>query len=471
MDGSIKRLGTNTILVFIGNMGSKLISLIMLPLYTRWLSVEEYRLTDIISVYVSLLFGIITCCITDALFVFPKDSSCDDKKKYFSSGVIFELVMLIVTLLCFILISWLSNNHSFNNSFTNNIWAIFFMLFSQTIQQTSQQFVRSIDKMKVYSISGIVSTVAVALYSFILIPKHGVMGYVWAIILSNVTAAVYSLFASGSLRFFSVFSMDTGYLNKMLKYSIPLIPNGVMWWLVNAINRPIMEKSIGLYGNGVYAVANKFPGVLTMLFAVFITAWQISVLEEFKKDNYSVFYNRVFKLVFYALVFFMLLITIFSKSIITIFADPDFYEAWKYVPALTLSVVFSSVAGFVGVNFSASRESKYYFYSSIFAALVAVVLNSLLIPRFGIWGAVLSVNGSFVVMAISRIFFSSKYVQIRNKAQFILLVLFAVLFCYIYAKEYPIIINISLLIAFCFYVLITERRLLLSVINKYKHDK
>lgn len=74
------RLGKNTLLVFLGNAGSKLIGLIMLPLYTRWLSVDDYGLTDILNVYVSLLLGVVTCCIAESLFIFPKgvdEEKCD----------------------------------------------------------------------------------------------------------------------------------------------------------------------------------------------------------------------------------------------------------------------------------------------------------------------------------------------------------------------------------------------------------
>ena len=65
-----KRLGKNTLLVFIGNAGSKLIGLVMLPFYTSWLSVEDYGVTDIINVYVSFLVSIVSCCIAKAIFLF-----------------------------------------------------------------------------------------------------------------------------------------------------------------------------------------------------------------------------------------------------------------------------------------------------------------------------------------------------------------------------------------------------------------
>lgn len=466
---SIGRLGKNAILVFIGNMGSKLISLIMLPIYTRWLSVEDYGLTDIISVYVTLLMGVVTCCIADALFVFPKGANTEDKKKYFSSSVFFEIIMLLITYLIFFFIQKCTKENT--SSFVDNIWLIYLMLCSQIIQQTIQQFVRSIDKMLLYSLTGIISTVTVALYSIILIPRFGVIGYVFAIILSNVSASIFSFIIAKIYTFVSIVSINLCYLKKMLQYSVPLIPNGIMWWLVNAVNRPIMENSVGLYGNGIYAVANKLPGVLTMLFSVFVTAWQISVLEEFGKKEYKKFYNKIFEFLFVLMITAMMIITMLSKELISLFADQSYYEAWKFVPALTLSVFFSSIAGFVGVNFSAARQSKYYFYSSIYAAVVAVVLNSTLIPRYGLWGAVVSLNGSFAIMAISRIMYSWKYVSIDKIYVYLLYLLYALIFGYVYMMELPSYINMILFGIFIIYILISKRKLIINLIKNYNNDR
>ena len=87
--GKYSRLGKNTLLVFIGNAGAKLIGLLMLPFYTRWLSVEDYGTTDIITVYVTFLMYIVTCSLAEAIFVFPKGAEREKQKSYFSSGVAF----------------------------------------------------------------------------------------------------------------------------------------------------------------------------------------------------------------------------------------------------------------------------------------------------------------------------------------------------------------------------------------------
>lgn len=97
-----KRLGKNTLLVFIGNAGSKLIGLVMLPFYTSWLSVEDYGVTDIINVYVSFLVSIVSCCIAESIFIFPKGQKVEKQKQYFSSGIVFVLQAFF----CLLLIVW-----------------------------------------------------------------------------------------------------------------------------------------------------------------------------------------------------------------------------------------------------------------------------------------------------------------------------------------------------------------------------
>ena len=454
----VKRLGKNTLLVFMGNFGSKVIGLLMMPFYTKWLSVEDYGVTDLIHVYVSFIIGFVTCCIAESLFIFPKNKPQEEQTQYLSSALVFCFTTSSITALLFALIQFASNTFSIYNSFTNYLWLVYFMMISQIFQTLTQQFTRSIDKMLVYSITGIVATVTSIGYSFALVPKYGVNGYVISMILSNLSAAIYSFGASKSFLFFDIKSFKVGVTKKMLKYSIPLIPNSIMWWVVNALNRPIMENSVGMHDIGIYAVANRFPGILSMVFAVFATSWQISVLEEFGNKTYSKFYNQIFRVIFSVLIVVLLCLTIGSKIIIRFFADPEFFEAWKYVPLLTLSVFFSNISGFAGANFSATRESKYYFYSSLWGAATALLLNFILIPMIGIWGACISVIFSFIIMSISRIAYSWKYVHLENIISYVgILLLIMFLMCLVIYE-----CNIFLVVVNCILVMVS----LFVLVNK-----
>lgn len=418
-----KRLGKNTVLVFIGNAGGKLIGLVMLPFYTSWLSVEDYGVTDIISVYVSFLVSIVSCCIAESIFIFPKGQEVEKQKQYFSSGIAFALSALMFSFLLFGIIDMFFSQCAFSNSFTTHIWLIYGLMAATLLQQLFQQFTRSIDKMVVYGIAGIVLTLLTALCSFVLIPSMGVFGYVLSLILANFLTGLYSFLFSGSYKYCSWYSVSKERCMELLRYSVPLIPNGVMWWLVSALNRPIMETYVGLHGIGLFAVANKFPGIMAMIFTIFVTSWQISVLEEYSKEGFSGFYNRIFRSVVLILLVLLVVITFVSKWLILFFASSDYLNAWIYIPILTLGTLFSSVSGLAGSTFSAVRKSKYFFYSSVYGGLSSIVFNFLLIPLWGIWGAALSVVLSFMAMSVSRIVYSWRYVKLIHVPRLLLMLL------------------------------------------------
>jgi O-antigen/teichoic acid export membrane protein len=140
------------------------------------------------------------------------------------------------------------------------------------------------------------------------------------------------------------------------------------------------------------------------------------------------------------------MISILSKPLIGIIADPKFMDASKYIPILSLSALFSSISSFVGANFSATRESKYYFYSSIWGAVTAVVLNLSFIPVWGLYGAVFAMVISHFVMALSRIKYSWKTVMITNVYFYILLLVV----CLIIILTLCFVNNFKLLISIIF---------------------
>lgn len=390
----------------------------MLPFYTRWLSVSDYGLTDIIGVYASFLLGIISCCIAEAIFIFPKDQDRRTQSEYFSSGVTFAFGMFAVFAILFAATQRIAGIYNIHNTFVDYIWLTYGLVVSQILQQVFQQFTRSIDHMMVYGMAGIIQTALTACFAFLMIPRWGVNGFIISQMSANSLTALYSFVVSRSYRYYSIKSISKYRCKEMLKYSIPLIPNGIMWWLVGALNRPIMEANVGLHGIGLFAIANKFPGILTMLFGVFATSWQISVMEEYGKEGFSKFYNKIFRAIFLGVFELFIIITLCSHLMVILFTTPNFYEAWKFIPLLTLGSLLSAMSGMGGMVFSAVKKSKYYFYSSVWGAAVAVVANFFFIPLWGILGAGIAVVLSFFTLAASRIIYAWQYVHVTQLSRY-----------------------------------------------------
>lgn len=462
------RLGNNTVLVFVGNMGSKLIGFLMLPFYTKWLSTADYGAFNLIAVYAGLLQGFVSLCISESVFIFPKGESKKTQQEFFSSGLFIISLNILFTGVIFFVLKKIIPNDSIAIKY---IWVIFALTVATFVQTYVQQFARSIDKIKIYAYTGIVLTASIALLSFILIPKYKLNGFLTTQILSYFIAALFSVIFSKAYSFFSFFSIKKERYRTMLKYSLPLIPNSVMWWVISALSTPIMESHLGLEAIGIFSVANKFPGLLTTLFAVFAVSWQISVLEEYNKEGYKEFYNRILRIVFAGLVFLSFIIAVSSKLIVSVMADGGYFDAWKFIPILTMGVLFSSLSAFVGMIFSAVRKSRYYFYSSVWGALASIVLNLMLIPKFGLWGAAIAVVSSHAIMAFSRIYYSWQYVKITSLLSYVWMILMNIwLLFVIYFANNTFFKSINIVFIFLLFILTNKKlfidlKLLVSVLK------
>lgn len=267
----------------------------MLPFYTSWLSTKDYGSLDLISVYGFFLTGFITCCLADAIFRFPKDQKKKIQTQYFSSGSFFSILSFAIAGMLFYMVTRFLPETSFFRHYAS---AIYLIIFAGYLQMYTQQFVRSIDRMNIYVIAGIANTVFFTLFSFLWVPSLHLEGYIRAQILSSLLTCIYTCIHGRIDKYFSFQAIRKEPIRQMLYYSIPLIPNSLIWWAVSSSNRFFIQGSDSLDLIGIFAVANKFPAFIMIIFNIFFYSWQISVLEEFGKPHYKAFYNKIFAFVY-----------------------------------------------------------------------------------------------------------------------------------------------------------------------------
>lgn len=469
MDLRYKNFGKNTLLTLGGNAGSKIIGMLMLPLYTKWLTVEEFGVTDIINVYSLFILGFVSLCISDAIFVYPKNADEVKMKQYFTTGLVFSFCAIAISSFLFYGVTKAFLLCGKSNVFSENAWLIFGMMAATFLQNYTQQFTMSINKMVIYSITGVVNPAFTALFSFMFIPCWGIKGYVFSIILAQICASIYSFVFSKSYKYFDIKFIDRNSLLELLKYSIPLLPNGIMFWLVNGMNRPLMEHYAGLYAIGLLAVANKFPGILSSLSSIMGNAWSISMLEEFHKPDFNKLFNNLFKSIMLVIFIGSCVIAVSSKWLIGLFAAPEYKDAYMYVPLLTLGVVFNHAGGLIGGIFGAAKKSKYFFYTSFWGALTSVLAMSALIPTMKIFGAVMAITISFFVMTIARLKYAWRHIHGFDIPFYINLIAINMAFCIIVPSNFEMHIKIISYILLFGYLIYTNLEYLHLLKTKIIH--
>jgi O-antigen/teichoic acid export membrane protein len=167
---------------------------------------------------------------------------------------------------------------------------------------------------------------------------------------------------------------------------------------------------LGASANGLFAVAQKIPSVLSIISSIFAQSWQLSAIEEYDSKDRSNFYSKVFNnyslLMFIAVSAILVVLKLLMKNIMSI----NYYLAWEVIPYLLIGSIFNSFSVFLGTNYIAARETKGVFKTTIFGSTITVILGSILIPFIGINGAGVSIMLSSIIMWIIRIVDTKKYI-------------------------------------------------------------
>lgn len=401
-----KKLLRNSAIFAIGNLGSKVISLLLIPLYTYYLTTDQYGTVDLITTTLGLLIPIFTMSIYDAVLRFVMDKSYN-KKKILNNALILTLVGFFVAILMYPVF-----NIIFPFSNVMNYFYIF--LFTQSINSSLLQFVRAIDKVKLFALAGIISAFVVLIGNliFLMIMGWGIRGYLISLVSADIVSCILMCWGAKIYNYFSFHEIDLNLLKKMLLYSMPLIPNALMWWVMGLSDRYIITYFIGIGANGLYAVANKIPNILNMINSIFFQAWQMSAIEEASSNSKSMFYTKVFGVFSATMLVFTSLFLVFLKLVMRLFLSVNYFEAWRYVPFLLLGVVFSSFSGFLGTNYIASKNTVGVFRTSLIGAVINLIANLCLVPTIGTNGASISTLLSFAIIWVLRIIETKSFVTI-----------------------------------------------------------
>ena len=247
---------------------------------------------------------------------------------------------------------------------------------------------------------------------FLAVFSWGINGYLWASVLANVFSTLIVL-VYGRLIEYIGFSFDKHYLRSMLKYSIPLIPNTLFWWIMQSADRYVITFVLTSSDNGIYAAANKIPTIIIALSNIFIQAWQLSSVDEAKSRDKSEFYSNIFQTLSMVVVCSASFIMLILPYVYKVYVNAAYYDGWTCVPYLLIAMVFSCYSSFLGTNYVAMKKTKGVFLTTVIGAVVNILLNFVLTPIMGIKGTALATAASFFITWVVRAIDTRKFVTLN----------------------------------------------------------
>lgn len=391
-----KSLAKNTAIFAIGTFGSKILSFIMVFFYSRAMQTDEFGLLDIIINSASLLLPIAMLGITNAVIRFGLD---DDYKKQdvFTTGLVSVGIGFGILLLASPLIMLVDDLKDY-------IVLFYAHILMSALRHVCSFFVRSDNKTKLYAADGILSTfMTCALTIIFLIPlQMGIVGYMLAIIIADFCSVLFLIFSSKAYKNISFSKLNFAVTKQMIRFSLPLMPTSLLWWVVNVSDRYFVKYMIGNSANGLYAASYKIPTVLTLVSAIFLDAWQISAVSENKSKSRNEFYSDIFKS-FQGAIFVVGSVLILTAKLVTkLLLAESYYASWQYIPTLIFATVYSCFVVFMGNIYLAQKKNVATLLTTVAGAVTNLLLNGILIYFMGVQGAAVATCISYFVVYAAR---------------------------------------------------------------------
>lgn len=422
----------NTIVFAIGSFATKFISFLLIPLYTNILSVNEYGIVDLLYTICTFLMPLFTLNIADAVLRFSLDK---DKNK----DNIVNIAVVIAILACIFELITIPFFHIFKEY---SKYSILFYIYLSTLS-LSQIFLTNLkgqEKLKLYSLGNFIYTLLVGVFSIIFLKlfKLGINGYFLAYIISNIVVFIYSIIFGNVLHSLSSFKFDKKLFINMIKYSIVLIPTSFIWWIMNSSDRIMVTNMIDSTANGIYAISYKIPTIIVTIITIFNQAWFFSAVNFKDNSDQEEYTNSIFLKLLNFSTLLAIGVFIILKEFSKIYVASEFYSSWKYVPILVLGVVFQSLSTFIATSYSVEKDNKGMLFSGISGAAINILLNFILIPLYGVFGAAIATSISYIVVFIYRAINTRKYLKIHilNSKCIINYILLLLAVCSVYISNY-----------------------------------
>lgn len=397
----------NTLLFTLGNMGSKLITFFLIPLYTNVLTTEQYGTIDLVVTVSTVAVPILTLNICEAVMRFALDQGADHEQ-------ITRIGTLLLLIAC---VAGLAVIPICSVSDRIGPYAVitYFYVLSMAAGQLYLCDLRGKEMLLQYSIGNILLTFLIAVFNilFLLLLRMEITGYLSAYILANLLITIYALIVGKGYRSFRSLKIDRKLLLPMVKYSVVLIPNSFMWWIMNSSDRIMVTAMVGVAANGIYAISYKLPTLVSTLTSIFNQAWSYSAIKEEGAGDEADYNNRVFRYLISIVMMIGIGILTFIKPFLHIYVAPEFYEAWKYTPFLIIGYVYLNMGTFMGTSYTVHKDSFGYLFSAICGAGLNILLNFLLIPKIGVYGAAVATGVSYIAVFGFRLVHTRKYIHYR----------------------------------------------------------
>ena len=467
MQLSIKNLSIDTLIYGFGNVFTRLITFLLLPLYTNILTPSEYGIITIIYVFMGFM-NIIYHYGLDSSFLkyYAKEKNIKNQKTIFSTAFFLNLFSsIILSLLIFLFSKQLSFFFFKDQTYQELFNITSSILFLDSLSHIPFALLR-IQKKPFIFISLKLISVCITLFFniyFLIIEKIGIEGVFYSVLIASITSFFFIIIASFK-SFKIILKLD--YIKKFLKFGLPFLPAGIASITMESIDRYILSIMTNNDIVGIYTAGYKL-GIFMLIFSTaFNYAWQPFFLNSKENNETKKLFSKIFTFYISIAIMIWLTISFFLKEVITIqifefsLLGKAYVESIHFVTIILLSYIFQGAYYNFLPGIYYKEKTKIIPSIIIFSAIINIFSNILLIPVYGMIGSAIATLFGHLSMAVLTYFYSKKLFSIKYEWFKIFVIFFISSLLIIFSQLFFMSLPVKTLICIIFYLFIFKSKMI-----------
>lgn len=412
----IRKVLENSFLYTFSSLLVKAIGFILLPVYTKFLTPDDYGITNLVNSFIGVASFIVAFSLYSAIIRFYVDYKSDREKLKRFYGSILMFISIsglsfagIMFLFRKAFVRWLFDGIDFFPFVVIALSTLTFICL-HTAHQSILKGMQSGRKLTAINLIVFVLQVGLNLF-FIGVLKLGATGVLLSSLLINVIYVFYMLYDLVKNDLIS-FCIDIDLLKAALKYSVPIMPHNLSTSIASFASRVFLNKSTALASVGLYSVSMQFGAIIDMVqssvYQAF-TPWLYNLMgqegEEKKKD---IVVLSKFLLILYSLLY--MGIGLFSPEVLMLMTAESYHMAWTVIPILVIAFSVKSIYYFyINILFYYKEAANKIFISTVTGSFADIILASILVKHYGMYGAALAFLVAKVIVVSLVVVMSKKY--------------------------------------------------------------
>ena len=398
----------------IGNIGSKLITFLMVPLYTYFVhDTGDFGYYDVCLTVCLLLLPFFTLQLRDGAFRFLLDCDDETQRRRIVSFVARTMASsLVITLLVAIVLALFTD--------IQHLGYAVGLLIAMSLQEVYSQVFRGLGNNRAFVMVGILSALGIGVFSVIFVAylHWGIRG----IFLANIIARLLALLlVEAKVRLITrhtSWNIRIGKVGRdIIRYTLPLLPGSLCWWLTGSSDRLFVTHFLGLDVNGVYAVAIRFTGIINTLAIIFYQAWQETAILQYHSPDRDRFFSRMFNSYIFLLGIILVGYVFLLKVNYGWLVAPQYHQSLNYIYPLGLSAVLFALSAFFDMGYQCAKDTSRTLPAIVLSAVINVILNFLLIKPLGVYGVILTQVITYTVLFTYRWHDMRRYFVLKSSSR------------------------------------------------------